>query len=903
MGRESFKFWKKHRKEPDKPHVPSHPPTVGRDRALVVRPGPSSSEPSPGRSQTPEANWQPDLWNQAYDRLKFQDQKTVQAYEMLLSITLKNEHALVTEETHNRIGDSAEDRLPQMKKLLEIGLAKTESSTATYAKIKGGIDTMLPFQELITTAMKTNPEAAVVWVGVTFAVEILQNPFTEPGLTRAGITHVVSRMEWYWDLASLLLDSESISYAQRPLQQHLETRILELYQKLLSYQMKSICRYFKSKLVNFWKDVIMLDNWQGQLDSVKAAEAALVQDMQMFDNRSIVGHLQRLSSTANSQYTALEKFVSLIQDEIRGQHESTRLREERDCLKHLCSTNPSLDRQRIIKAKGGLLWDSYRWVLENREFKHWQKNAQSRRLWITGDPGKGKTMLMCGIIEELKKDPFKRLCYFFCQATLEKLNNAQAVLRGLIYHLAVEYPWLISYVVTEYELRGRTLFEDHNAWQAMSNILRAMLPDEGLNEVLLLVDGLDECVTEQEDLLDLIAEISANPRVKLTISSRNWPVLKQAFGDTSSQAATLSLEINGDRVAEAVEAYIKQKMRDLARQNPYKNNPKVCREVELHLTAKSNNTFLWVALVCKALGRHGILNERHVRIVLEESPSGLEELYERMISGIVESIDAKRYEDILATTSVVHRPLSLEELSLILESGDEIESLEQDISSCGSFLYLQDGLIYFVHQSAKEFLHNEKKSSFDLIFPSGVKHAHQMVFSRSLRAMSKVIRRDVYGLEAPDVHINDIAPPQPDFLASSTYCLLYWVDHLIESDSATDLKDRGTVHEFLGDKFLYWLEALALLNHIPQAVQSIQKLRRLVLAAFVYDADRFLLYHRVMIQNTPLQLYASALAFSPEESIVKRTFLESHTAVNKVRLKAANCEEEKLEGARRDYAS
>ncbi|KAK1708841.1 WD40-repeat-containing domain protein [Colletotrichum lupini] len=44
------------------------------------------------------------------------------------------------------------------------------------------------------------------------------------------------------------------------------------------------------------------------------------------------------------------------------------------------------------------------------------------------------------------------------------------------------------------------------------------------------------------------------------------------------------------------------------------------------------------------------------------------------------------------------------------------------------------------------------------------------------------------------------------------------------------------------------------------------------LSAFLDDANRFLLYHRVVIENTPLQLYASALLFSPKQSIVKEQF-------------------------------
>ena len=70
----------------------------------------------------------------------------------------------------------------------------------------------------------------------------------------------------------------------------------------------------------------------------------------------------------------------------------------------LRATDPRDDKARIEQTKGGLLKDSYRWILRNADFQRWRHgdDQQSRLLWIKGDPGKGKTMLLCGIIDELK---------------------------------------------------------------------------------------------------------------------------------------------------------------------------------------------------------------------------------------------------------------------------------------------------------------------------------------------------------------------------------------------------------------------------------------------------------------------------------------------------------------------
>ncbi|KAK4181982.1 hypothetical protein QBC35DRAFT_365076, partial [Podospora australis] len=52
--------------------------------------------------------------------------------------------------------------------------------------------------------------------------------------------------------------------------------------------------------------------------------------------------------------------------------------------------------------KGGLLAGAYRWVFDTPDFRRWHDQSESRLIWIKGDPGKGKTMLLCGIINELE---------------------------------------------------------------------------------------------------------------------------------------------------------------------------------------------------------------------------------------------------------------------------------------------------------------------------------------------------------------------------------------------------------------------------------------------------------------------------------------------------------------------
>src|SRR2546421_2291201 len=92
------------------------------------------------------------------------------------------------------------------------------------------------------------------------------------------------------------------------------------------------------------------------------------------------------------------------------------------CLVDLKAPDPRIEKDRIEFSKDKLLKDSYTWILNNQAFMDWQENHKTRLLWIKGDPGKGKTMMMIGLVDQLSKqlqtNPGSHIMsYFFCQNT------------------------------------------------------------------------------------------------------------------------------------------------------------------------------------------------------------------------------------------------------------------------------------------------------------------------------------------------------------------------------------------------------------------------------------------------------------------------------------------------------
>jgi hypothetical protein len=403
----------------------------------------------------------------------------------------------------------------------------------------------------------------------------------------------------------------------------------------------------------------------------------------------------------------------------------------------------------------------------------------------------------------------------------------------------------------------------------LREIFNAILQDPVLRTTYLIIDALDECVTDLLRLLELVAQMSClSPRVKWIVSSRNWLQIEEQLA-MAAQNARLSLELNVESVAAAVNTYIRHRVSRLSKQKLY--DRKMRKVVRDYLSSNADGTFLWVALVCQELADPKV-QKWHTLTKLRSFPSGLDALYARMMEQICSSEDADLCKQILAIVTIVRRPISLWELTTLVEmpvdisdgldstliempddisedlestlseipddAPDDLEALRGIIRVCGSFLTLREQIIYFVHQSAKDFLlgrpNNEaSRKAFNWAFPHGMEHVNHIIFSRSLNTMSTILKRDMYGIKAPGFPIDKVQTPSPDPLATIRYSCVSWVDHLCNSISDKDTPQRNTldvVQTFLEQKYLYWLEALSLLRAMAEGVIAIRKLEGILVS-------------------------------------------------------------------------
>jgi hypothetical protein len=197
--------------------------------------------------------------------------------------------------------------------------------------------------------------------------------------------------------------------------------------------------------------------------------------------------------------------------------------------------------------------------------------------------------------------------------------------------LLVQQPHLILHLRSKHKYKGRSLFSDGNALVAVSLVFESMLKDPGLSLVQLISTSLN-----------------LSDKVKWLVSS--CPMVELKNPDT---AGTL-VELDSQSLERPVNAYIDHKLSTLKRRLRRRYLAGVSSEIR----QRAMNTFLWVALVFKALDS---VEGWDAVGIIKNIPPGLSKLYDHMMSRIEGVYEKNRQhcKNILVATSLAYRPLSL----------------------------------------------------------------------------------------------------------------------------------------------------------------------------------------------------------------------------------------------------
>ena len=498
-------------------------------------------------------------------------------------------------------------------------------------------------------------------------------------------------------------------------------------------------------------------------------------------------------------------------------------KEDRELHQELFETDPDDVMDCLQGRKDEILDAAFCWILatdQYSDFVSWRTAERCRMLWVRGPAGTGKTMLVMGVVKELRRH-HPRVLHFFCQGASSCFNTRTAVLRSLIWQLLGQQGALVCHLRAKFSRYSRPWFvpgsDDPVKHNALSLVLRSMLQDPNLQTCYIAVDALDECACAVQLLAQISEYASLTDKVKWLISSRPEVVVVDEVDEArDGLIAPFRVDLDSQVLTAPVQAYIAHKLAKLQTARTY--SAATWQAMHTEISERAQNTFLWVWFVFQELDpthnngrRRALANPLDV---IRGFPRGLADVYDGILAKIDEDGDdayAAVCKHCIEAAALAFVPMTCREMAAVLGIADDV--MGDVVLSCGSFLQVAapDQTISLVHASARDYLASTRFG----VAGSGA-WTHADMARQTLRAMGTprpgtdvALHRDMYSLR----HYGPVAEPAvytaQEPLASLRYACQWWLRHCIRCD-------RGSVaHElvaFFEESFLFWVEAMCFLR-------------------------------------------------------------------------------------------
>lgn len=165
---------------------------------------------------------------------------------------------------------------------------------------------------------------------------------------------------------------------------------------------------------------------------------------------------------------------------------------------------------------------SCQWLLQRQAFQEWVGNSPNKSgfLWLTGNPGSGKSILASFVIALLKKRSFAGSChYHFFLAGHQTKRTLSYLLRSIALQAALSHKSFCSRFLELYE-NTEIVFSQQKATIIWEKIFEGILFRQPSQDPFFWVfDGLDEAESPTE-LIRFLSKIRAARRINVLLISR-----------------------------------------------------------------------------------------------------------------------------------------------------------------------------------------------------------------------------------------------------------------------------------------------------------------------------------------------------------------------------------------------
>ncbi|KAK0631285.1 hypothetical protein B0T14DRAFT_501427 [Immersiella caudata] len=413
-------------------------------------------------------------------------------------------------------------------------------------------------------------------------------------------------------------------------------------------------------------------------------------------------------------------FRRLGEEIARGEGHIISRRDKENKILGRLNTSPYQDRKDVNPDR---VPGTCEWFVSHPRFREWQGSQSSRILWVSADPGCGKSVLAKHLVDSVLPTTRSRLvCYFFFKDGFNDQINATSALCCILHQIFKQRRSLLSStILDQLDAGGETITQSFSEiWKILIDVAK----DECAGEIICLLDAVDECESEgRSQLARALCRLygtTTNFNLKFLLTSRPYDEIRRSFQPLDAAELPM-IRLSGESSAEIsmisreISIFIKARAQDLATR--LRLTDKEHSVLLGQLMRVPNQTYLWVHLTLDIIQKAVGVDRDKIVAITSQLPKTVNEAYDKILS---KSGDPEMAIKILHIIVAAARPLTMVEMGVALalqrdhRSYDDLElksedRLRDDIRDvCGLFVTVIDSRIYLLHQTAREFLVYDK---------------------------------------------------------------------------------------------------------------------------------------------------------------------------------------------------
>ncbi|KAH7151968.1 ankyrin-1 [Dactylonectria estremocensis] len=363
-------------------------------------------------------------------------------------------------------------------------------------------------------------------------------------------------------------------------------------------------------------------------------------------------------------------------------------------------------------------------------FLHWLSPdfpaGTAKLLWINGPAGFGKTILCARVVEHLSSTLETPVAHFFFSSDFESRGDPFAAIRSWISQVMSRDQGAFDLVRGRWEAQQEQIATRADVVKLFRELVRAV------PGCTLVLDGLDECTSMSENrmvagsesverCLETVKQAVADTTTRVMLVSRDEPDIRHALMDNTGEEFA-EYKISPEDVRADTASY----SRSIVDRKLYNKNEAVKGDISRRMADRCEGQFLWLKMQEDCLSRGK--NQKQLEAAIDETPTGLERVYDRNWEKIAGHRERKRAVSLLRWAAFALRPLTICEITeavLIDDDCDDLpidelpDAIDEDyidseiMDLCGSLLEVRStpsepsaGLrtVHLTHFSVKQYL-------------------------------------------------------------------------------------------------------------------------------------------------------------------------------------------------------